>query len=130
MELAKKLKERGFNLYVLSNIAKATFEYFSKTYELFSLVDGKVISADVGVKKPDKTIFDILFEKYNLNPEECLLIDDDNTNWTFETANSFGIKGRRVKPNSSDDIIELLRENGIEIQRCDRNDIFNDSIER
>ena len=115
MELAKKLKEREFYLYILTNIAKATFEYFSKTYEFFSLVDGAIISADVGVKKPDKTIFEILFEKYNLNPEECLLIDDDDTNRTFETACSVGVKGRRVEPNNTDDIIKLLKENGIEI---------------
>ena len=115
MKLAKKLKEKGFKLYILSNIAKATFEYFSKTYDFFSLVDGATISADVGVKKPDKMIFDILFKKYNLNPEECLLIDDDDTNRTFEIANNLRVNGRRVEPNNPEDIIKLLKENGVEI---------------
>ncbi len=74
------------------------------------------MSAFVGVKKPDKRIFDILIEKYSLVPEECLLIDDDDTNRTIEVANSLGIKGRRVLSNNPEDVIKLLQENEIEIR--------------
>ncbi len=115
MELAKKLKEKGCKLYILSNMAKATYEYLSKTYEFFSIVDGAIVSANVGVKKPDKRIFDILLEKYSLNTEECLIIYDDDTNRTLEMANAIGIKGRRVSSNDTEDIVKLLKENGIEI---------------
>jgi len=115
MELAQSLKEKGYNIYILSNIANATFEYFSKTYEFFSIADGTVISAKVGIKKPDRKIFDILIERYSLNAEECLLIDDDDTNRTFETANAIGIKGRRVLPNDAEDIEKLLIEYGVDI---------------
>ncbi len=115
MEIAKKLKEHGYKLYILSNIAKSTYEYFSNNYEFFSTVDGAVVSAHVGVKKPDHKAFDILLKKYELNPEECLIIDDDDTNRTIEMANSLGIKGRRVIPNSAEDVMKLLRENEIEL---------------
>ena len=115
MKLAKELKEKGFKLYILSNIAKSTFEYFSKTYEFFSLVDGAIVSANVGVKKPDAKVFELLIKEYSIMPEECLLIDDDDTNRTFETANSMGFFGRRVEPNNVDDIIKLLKESGIDI---------------
>lgn len=30
MKIGKKLKEKGYNIYILSNMSKATFEYFSK----------------------------------------------------------------------------------------------------
>jgi putative hydrolase of the HAD superfamily len=115
MKLAKRLKEKGYKLYILSNIANATFEYFSKTYEFFSIVDGSIISAKIGVKKPDRKIFDILLEKYSLNAEDCLLIDDDDTNRTFETANAIGIKGRRALPNDAEDIVKELKEYGVDI---------------
>lgn len=115
MKLAKELKAKGFKLYILSNIAKSTFEYFSKTYEFFSLVDGAIVSANVGVKKPDAKVFELLIKEYSIMPEECLLIDDDDTNRTFETANSMGFFGRRVEPNNVDDIIKLLKESGIDI---------------
>ena len=115
MKIGKLLKEKGYHIYILSNMAKATFQYFSSTYEFFNVVDGAIVSAHVGVKKPDRKIFDILIEKYSLIPEECLLIDDDDTNRTIEMANSMGIKGRRVLSNNPEDVTKLLHENGIDI---------------
>ena len=51
-----------------------------------------------------------LLEKYHLNPEECLFIDDDDTGKNYETANKIGIQGRRIVPNQLEDIINLLSE--------------------
>lgn len=116
MEIGKKLKQKGYKIYILSNMSKATFEYFSKKYEFFSIVDGEIVSAYEGIKKPDSKIFELLLERYSLNAEECLLIDDDDTNKTLEVANFIGINGRRVNSNDSDDVIELLKENNIEIR--------------
>lgn len=116
MEIGKKLKQKGYKIYILSNMSKATFEYFSKKYEFFSMVDGEIVSAYEGIKKPDSKIFELLLERYSLNAEECLLIDDDDTNKTLEVANFIGINGRRVNSNDSDDVIELLKENNIEIR--------------
>ena len=62
------------------------------------------------MKKPDEKIFKLLLERYNLKPEECLFIDDDDTNKSFDTANKIGICGRKVIPNSYEDIIKLLKE--------------------
>lgn len=115
MEIGKKLKQKGYKIYILSNMSKATFEYCLKKYEFFSIVDGEIVSAYEGIKKTDSKIFELLLERYSLNAEECLLIDDDDTNKTLEVANFIGINGRRVNSNDSYDIIELLKENNIEI---------------
>ena len=114
MELAKKLKAQNYNIYVLSNMAKATYAYL-KSIEFFKLCDGIVISAYENVKKPDERIFKILLERYNLKAEECLFIDDDDTNRSYITANELGILGRRVEPNSKKDVIKLLNEFNIDI---------------
>ena len=106
----------GYKIYILSNMAKETFEFLSSKYDFFDMVDGVVVSAFEGVKKPDNKIFEILLDRYSLEPEECLLIDDDDTNKTFETAIAMGIKGRHVKPNDVQDIKLLLSENGIKIE--------------
>lgn len=116
MEIGKKLKQKGYNIYILSNMSKATFEYFSKKYEFFSIVDGKIVSAYEGIKKPDLKIFKLLIDRYSLIAEDSLLIDDDDTNKTLEVANSIRIKGRRVNPNDTEDIIKLLEENNIKIE--------------
>ena len=44
VEIAKKLKKNGYKLFVLSNMANLTYEYF-KNDEFFSLCTGIIISA-------------------------------------------------------------------------------------
>ena len=114
VEIAKKLKERNYNIYVLSNMAKETYEYF-KNIDFFKVCNGIVISSHENVKKPDERIFNILLTRYKLNPKECLFIDDDDTNKSYDTANKIGILGRRVKPNSKKDIIKMLNEFNVKI---------------
>lgn len=114
VELAKNLKEKGYKLYVLSNMAKLTYEYF-KNDDFFSLCTGIVISAHEHIKKPDEKIYRLLLERYNMKAEECLFIDDDDSGKNYKTANKIGIKGRRVIPNQLEDIKKLLLEYEINI---------------
>lgn len=116
MDIGKRLKQNGYNIYILSNMSKATYEYFSKKYDFFNIMDGIIISAYEGIKKPDLKMFELLIEKYSLIAEECLLIDDDDTNKTLEVANTIGISGRRVNANDFNDVIKLLRENNIKMK--------------
>ena len=86
--------------------------YF-KSIDFFKLCNGIIISAQEHIKKPDERIFKILLERYNLEAEECLFIDDDDTNRSYETANKLGILGRRVIPNDCNDIKRMLEEFGV-----------------
>ncbi len=115
MKIGKLLKQNGYQIYILSNMAKRTYEYFSSKYDFFHIADGTIISAYEGIKKPNQKIFEILLERYSLISEECLLIDDDDTNKTLEVANTIGIKGRRVNANDFQDVKKLLIENNIDI---------------
>ena len=114
VEIAKILKNNGYNLFVLSNMANQTYEYF-KNDEFFSLCTGIVISAHEHVKKPDEKVYRLLLDRYNLNAEECLFIDDDDSGKNYETANKIGIKGRRIMPNQSEDVKKLLLEFNVKI---------------
>ena len=107
--IAKELKHKGYSIYVLSNMANATYDFF-KNHDFFKLCDGIVISAQEHLKKPDERIFKTLLDRYNLIAEECLFIDDDDTNKSYETANRLGILGRRILPNDYNDIMKLLKE--------------------
>ncbi len=107
--LAKELKLKGYKLYVLSNIAHKTYEFFENN-EFFKLCDGIVISAQEHVKKPDSKIFNALLKRYNLNSCECIFIDDDDTGRSYKTANELGILGRVVAPNNVNDISKMLLE--------------------
>ena len=114
VNIARTLKEKGYHIYVLSNMATFTYEYFQEI-DFFKLCDGIIISAYEHLVKPDEKIFKTLLNRYDLKPEECLFIDDDDTGRSLETANRLEILGRRVKPNDSQDVVTLLKEYKIEI---------------
>ena len=109
VSIAQQLKNNGYNLFVLSNMANPTYKFF-KNDEFFKLCTGIVISAQEHVKKPNLQIYQILLDRYNLKAEECLFIDDDDSGKNYEAANSIGINGRRVQPNDASDIKKLLHE--------------------
>lgn len=108
VNLAIQLKSNGYNLFVLSNMANPTYEYF-KNDEFFSLCTGIIISAQEHVKKPNEKVYRILLDRFNLKADECLFIDDDDSGKNYETANCIGINGRRVKPNDVNDIKKRRR---------------------
>ena len=88
-EMLKKVKAKNLNAYCLSNISPELFKYVSEHHDLFDLFDGIVTSGVENVGKPEKRIFEILFERYEINPQECLFIDDSAAN--TKTAEGFGV---------------------------------------
>ena len=114
VNIAKKLHEKGYKIYVLSNMASPTFDFF-KVHEFFSICDGIIVSAHEHIKKPDRKIFETLLSRYDLKAEECVFIDDDDTGRSYETAHELGILGRVVLPNDANDIEKMLSENNVVI---------------
>lgn len=78
--LIKKLKEKGYGVYLLSNYGVTPFKYAFDNMKFFDEVDGMVISHEVGVIKPEPEIYKILFDKYNLVAGESVFIDDREDN--------------------------------------------------
>lgn len=78
-DLVKELDRMGYKLYLLSNAGNNQPEYWQKL-EISQLFHGTVISADLGIMKPDQRIYNIFTEKFNLKKEECLFIDDSPIN--------------------------------------------------
>lgn len=50
------------------------------SYEVFSLFDGIVVSGEEFLLKPDKAIYNCLLERYGLQPEESIFLDDNADN--------------------------------------------------
>ena len=78
-EIVKKLKDKNYKIYLLSNASLRFFKYRDKV-EMFRCFDGFIVSAQEKLVKPDKAIFDCLCSRYNLNQEECIFIDDVQAN--------------------------------------------------
>jgi len=80
IKLLPELKKRGYRLYYLSNFPADIFPEVKNSYPFFNYFDGGVISAYVRLSKPDERIYEHLLEKYNLNAEESVFIDDLEVN--------------------------------------------------
>lgn len=75
-EVLEELKARGYRLYALSNWSSETFYQIANRYPVLRLMDGYLISGDIGYLKPGKDIFRYFLEKYDLKASECLFVDD------------------------------------------------------
>lgn len=80
IQILRELKSNDYRIYFLSNYIKEAFDYVQDRYEFFALADGKVISSEIKYVKPEAKIYQYLLEKYNLNPEQCVFIDDIDSN--------------------------------------------------
>ena len=89
-EFCGYLKGKGYRLYVLSNASDEFYRYFPRFVPL-DFFDGIVVSADIHMIKPDMRIYQYLFRRYGLLPEECLFIDDMERN--IAAAKQSGMQG-------------------------------------
>ena len=78
-ELLRHLKEADYRLYLLSNASVSQHIYWP-TFSLSKWFDGKLISCDYGIVKPDPEIYRLFIQKFSLKQEECLFIDDQPAN--------------------------------------------------
>jgi putative hydrolase of the HAD superfamily len=90
IQILRELKSNEYKIYLLSNYIKEAFDYVKDRNEFFTLVDGKVISCEIKSAKPEMKIYQSLIDKYNLNPDQCVFIDDIESN--LNKARSLNIK--------------------------------------
>lgn len=114
INLINKLKENNYNIYVLSNNNEAAINYLKSCDEVKN-IDGWVVSYEYKLVKPDEEFFKVLFNKYNLNPEECFFIDDKEKN--INAGKRLGMNGHVLdyENNKVDELIIDLRNNGVNI---------------
>jgi 2-haloacid dehalogenase len=89
VELLRKLKQKGYPLYGLSNWSAETFPRARRKYPFFDWFDEVILSGAVKLNKPDPAIFKLLLNKVGYPAPECLLIDDSQVN--IETAKKLGL---------------------------------------
>lgn len=89
-ELVAEIKELGYGIYLLSNANIQQCKYHDRIpgTEYF---DGRIVSAECKLLKPQREIYRLLLDTYNLQAQECLFIDDSPLN--VEGAYCAGIRG-------------------------------------
>jgi len=95
-----------YTLYILSNFPKEPFEALFQ-FSFFRNFSGRVVSYEVGVKKPDRAIYERIITHYNLVPSETLFIDDSLEN--IDMACKCGIQGHHLSdPKVFKDLLKSI----------------------
>ncbi len=110
-ELVANLKKNGYRILLLSNASRRQHDYWPQIpgSEFF---DGTLISADVRMVKPESRIYQCLYEKFSLDPAECVFVDDAAQN--VQGAIQTGMQAIRFE-NDADSLRRQLRALGVRI---------------
>ena len=104
-----------YNVYLLSNTNKIHFDVYNR--QLVELTGGKLLvdyfskayfSFDMGMRKPNLEIFELVLADSHLKAEETLFIDDSPKN--TEAASKLGIVAYNLNP-STENILQLFTAN-------------------
>lgn len=90
-EVVLHLKEKGYPLFLLSNTCELHFSHIIGRYPIVHVFDEWILSFEVGAKKPDRRIFEAIFERMSVEPGEVFYVDDVPD--FVEAARSLGIEG-------------------------------------
>lgn len=105
-ELIAELKAAGYRLFVLSNMSKDYIEFLRKM-PVFQHFEGEIVSCEVGLIKPEREIYNLLLDRYNLVPEQTMFIDDRKPN--VDAAAEVGINPFHFDRNDPEKSCEQLR---------------------
>lgn len=110
ISIIKSLKQKGYRLALLSN----AIDFFAphRKEKVIGLFDIVIFSCDVKMRKPDREIYDFLLKKLELEPAECVFIDDLKRN--TDGAEAVGIKSIVFK--TVEQMIDGLKLVGVELE--------------
>ena len=90
VDILMELKRMGMPIYALTNWNDEKMDIALKEFPFFNLFDGRVVSGIEKLAKPDPEFYQILLDRYDLNPRECLFTDDKAEN--VQAARDLGIE--------------------------------------
>ena len=98
MGVAKKLTGK-YKFAMLSNDIKDWSNFLRIKFEINRFFNVNIISGDVGYRKPDTKIYDILLRDIDSSAENCIFVDDKLEN--LQVAAELGINTIRFVRNES-----------------------------
>ncbi|MGZ8517175.1 MAG: HAD family hydrolase, partial [Chitinophagaceae bacterium] len=91
VNLFRQLKESGkYKLYALTNWQAGLFDIALVRYNFLHWFDGRVVSGEEKTRKPFPEFYQRLLDRYNVEPQQALFIDDNLRN--VKAAEALGIR--------------------------------------
>lgn len=111
VELLKQIHGAGqHRLLALTNWSAELFPWARAQYDFLQLFEDIMVSGEVGMKKPNPEIYELLRHRYQLgNFEGCLFIDDSQRN--VDAAQKLGLDSIRFL--DSNQLRQALEERGV-----------------
>ena len=105
LALINSLRERGYNIYYLSNWSKWHVQELIRAnkFEFLKLMDEGIFSYETGYMKPDRRIYKYFLDKYNLDPSTCIFFDDKEEN--VKAARDVGMKAEVFYKDKGDELL-------------------------
>lgn len=110
LEFIQKLaREKQFRLILLSNTNEMHIDFIKKNVSFYNdfkaCFDKFYLSNEIHLRKPNADIYNFVLKENNLNPEECLFIDDTKENTM--AAEKLGIHTWNINENK-EDVVNLF----------------------
>lgn len=81
LDWIREYKGRGYSVYVLTNYPERMFEvHLENQFPFLSETDGVFVSAKEKLVKPDVAVYRKLLERFSINAEESVFLDDSSAN--------------------------------------------------
>jgi 2-haloacid dehalogenase len=80
VELLAELRATGLPLYALTNWSAETFVAARERFAFLDWFDGLLVSGEERIIKPDPAIFELLLDRFGLDPGSTLYVDDSEAN--------------------------------------------------
>lgn len=81
VEILKTIKDSNrYRLYALTNWSAETFPWALSTFDFLHWFEGIVVSGVEKMRKPQPEFYQILFDRYDVDPNTSLFIDDNIKN--------------------------------------------------
>jgi 2-haloacid dehalogenase len=88
--LFKSLKASGnYKIYALTNWSAEKWDKALELFPFFNDFDGVVVSGQEKTRKPFPKIYNLIIDKYDINPEKAIFIDDNKENVAAAIALKF-----------------------------------------
>ncbi|HOY38884.1 MAG: HAD family phosphatase [Bacteroidales bacterium] len=103
LELLKRARNK-YRTFILSNTNRIHYEYYTENLNKYhdiqnleSLVEKAFFSHEIGLRKPDKGIFNYMINITGIDPSETLFIDDSRANCRTAEMLGFFVEEYREK---------------------------------
>ena len=107
VDILNQLDQKGLPMYALTNWSHETIGFVTH-YDFFKKFQGMLVSGEEKLAKPDPVFFQLLLNRFNIEPTTALFIDDNAAN--IETAQNMGIQTVHFKS------AKVLKERLIEMK--------------